>query len=95
MPTLTGTESVLSAALFAAIQTKLTTATGQPMEKAPYLQAVCDAIAQVLIPHLVTNIQVNPGQTVTGTTGPTALPLAPTPIGPPGLASTSTPGTIS
>ena len=93
MATLTGTEAVLSAALVVAITTKLTGATGQPMLEPTYLKAFCDAISEVLIPHLVANVQVNPGQIVTGATGPTAVPPLPTPI--PGTAATSSPGTIS
>ena len=93
MPVLTGTESALSALLFSNIEAKLTGATGKPMLEPTYLKALCDAISESLIPHLVANIQVNPGQIVTGATGPTNIPTLPTPI--PGTAATSTPGTIT
>jgi hypothetical protein len=64
------------------------------LAKPAYLKAVCDGIANALIPHLVTNIQVNSGQTVGGATGPTSIPGTPTPILPAGCATFGN-GTIS
>jgi hypothetical protein len=93
MPTLTGTNAALAASMKTMIEAKLTAATGEPMLAPTFLQAFCEGVADALIPHLVANTQVNPGQVVTGVTGPTAAPGTPTPI--PGSAATSTPGTIS
>lgn len=93
---ITGTESELASLLHANIRAKMTAATGYQILKEEWLQAFCEAVAESIIPHLVSNVQVNPGQTTnsTGATGPTAAPGSPTPI--PALPGTvTTPGDIS
>ena len=53
---LTGTESVYSAALRAAL---LADAANTKAVDGPALTALCNAIANTIIPHLVANVQVN------------------------------------
>lgn len=61
---LTGTEALLASELHDAIKTKLEGATGYTILEDAWLQAFCEAVANALIPHLVTNTQVNTGQLV-------------------------------
>jgi hypothetical protein len=93
---ISGTEAQLASALHAAIEAKMTSVTGYQILRPEWLQAFCEAVAETIIPHLVNNVQVNPGQTTnsSGATGPTASPGSPTPI--PALPGTvTTPGDIS
>ena len=66
---LTGTDVALANKLKAAIEAKLTESIGQPMVNPLFLQALCDGIAETLVPWLVQNVQVMPGQSVTGAAG--------------------------
>ena len=62
---ITGQESELSSQLQSAIRTAFETeygAAGAP----DYLDALCNGIANAIIPFLVNNVQVNPGQVVPG-----------------------------
>lgn len=61
---LTGTEALLASELHASIKAKMTTATGYQILREDWLQAFCEAVADVIIPHLVTNTQVDVGQLV-------------------------------
>lgn len=93
---ITGQESVLKAALISAIRTAVQTKAGTTIKEPEYIDAVSEGIANAIIPFLVANIQVNPGQVTlsAGITGPTAPPGSPTPI--PALpGAVTTPGTIS
>jgi len=92
---LTGTESILKQELHDNILAKMQAAGIGPIVKGEYLLAFCEAVAQTMIAHLVSNTQVNPGQVtassgVTGS-GPPGGPL-PVPVLP---GATTTPGTIS
>lgn len=63
---ITGTESILSANWQAQIKTNLEAAVGETFLESTFLEAVCDALADILIPHLVNNITVkNAGETTT------------------------------
>ena len=69
---LTGTDQMLAGKMKSAIQSKLTAKTGKPFEKDEFLQAICEAIAEVLVPHLTSMIMVAPGIPVATVGGPTA-----------------------
>lgn len=88
---ITGQESALASALTSAIITSLENKFGGPIRDPEYVDALCAGIANALIPFLVANTEVNPGQDVPGT-GLTA-PLGGGSIT--GIAVVSTPGTIS
>jgi len=76
---LTGTELALASSMATAIEAKMSAALGVPPNKAEWLQALCAGIAESLIPHLVSNTVVVPGNAVlagpyTGTvTAPTTI----------------------
>ena len=61
---ITGTEAALASALHASIKTKMEAVTGYQVIREDWLQAFCEAVSNVIIPHLVANTQVNTGQDV-------------------------------
>jgi len=62
---ISGTEAALASALHAAIKAKITGVTGYQIVHEDWLQAFCEAVSETIIPHLVSNTQVNTGQHVT------------------------------
>jgi len=64
---LTGTEAALSSSLQSLITAKLTSATSEPMLAPTYLAAICDGIAEAIIPHIVANTVVVTPDTINGT----------------------------
>lgn len=93
---ITGQESTLAGQLHDAIKSAIEAAFGGEVRNPEYILALSTGISNAIIPFLVSNVQLNPGQTTlsTGVTGPTAAPGAPTPI-PALTGSVTTPGTIS
>lgn len=88
---LAGTEAILAAAMQGAIESEIASSCGASPVAPNCIDGLSSGIAISLIPHLVSNIQVNPGQTVTGVTG-VGTPGGPLPI----IAQpVTTPGTIS
>ena len=88
---LTGTDAELAASMKAAIEAKMTAALGVSPNEAPWLLALCEGIAESLIPHLVSNIQVEAGQNVA--LGSTVCAAPGAPLG--GVALTDTPTVIT
>lgn len=81
---LTGTDSVLAGKLKSSIQSKLEAKLGKSTEKQEFLQAICEGIAEVLVPHLVSMIMVAPGIPVATAGGPASQ-----------VGATTGPGTIT
>jgi hypothetical protein len=61
---ITGTESVLKQLLHDNIKTELQGVGAGTILRDDWLEAFCKAVAESIIPHLVANVEVNPGQTV-------------------------------
>lgn len=77
---ITGLEDTLKAQLISAIQAGIAAECGYSVMTPNCINGLAKGIADAIIPFLVNNIQVNPGQHVTTTTGD---------------GSTDGPGTIS
>ena len=65
---ITGQETTLASALTSAIKTAIEAQSGQTIQSPEYIEGLCTGIANALIPFLVANTTVNPGQagTVSG-----------------------------
>lgn len=83
---LTGTEAVLESSLIAAIQAGITANCGAAPMSPNCITGLAQGIANAMVPHMVSNVQVDPGQTTA---------VAPHPIGGAAVGTVSTPGTIS
>lgn len=55
----TGTETALASLLHANIKARLQAATGYQVVRDDWLQEFCMAVAESVIPHFVSNVQVN------------------------------------
>ena len=88
---ITGQESTLAAALTTEIKAAVSAQFGGPIGTPEYIEAVSMGIANALIPFLVANTQVDPGQVVPGA----GLVDSVTSAAITGATATSTPGTIS
>ncbi len=87
---LTGSEAVLKSSLIAAIQAGILADCGASPIAPNCINGLSQGIADAIIPHLTSNVQVDPGQT----TIVTVLPHVPGGAAA-GTGSVSTPGTIS
>lgn len=61
---ITGQESALASALTTAITAAVEAKYGMPIQNPEYIDAVSQGIANALIPFLVSNVQVDVGQSV-------------------------------
>lgn len=68
---ITGKESLLKSLLMAAIKSAVEAKSGTPTAEPEYIDALSEGIANAIIPFLVTNTQVDPGQSV-NVTSPTS-----------------------
>jgi hypothetical protein len=86
---ITGMESTLKSQLVAAIQAGIAAECGYAVMTPNCINGLAKGIADAIIPFLVANIQVNPGQAVTGvvTTGAGAGGAV--------VGASSAPGTIT
>jgi hypothetical protein len=87
---ISGNESLLASQLTSAITAAVEAKYGKPIGNPEYIDALSAGIANALIPFLVSNTEVNPGQTVPGTGLIDSVHGSVT-----GSTATSTPGTIS
>lgn len=86
---ITGLESTLASELTSAITAAVEAKYGHPIRDPEYIDALSAGIANALIPFLVINTEVNPGQVVPA--GSLEAPDGAVT----GSTATSTPGTIS
>lgn len=70
---LTGTDPLLATKMFNSVKSKLEAKLGQSAIQADMLQAICEAISEIIVPHLVSNITllVTPGIPVLTVGSPT------------------------
>jgi hypothetical protein len=61
---ITGQESTLASAMTSAIKAAVEAQSGQTTQSPEYIEALCTGIANALIPFLVLNTEVDPGQSV-------------------------------
>lgn len=61
---ITGLETTLKSQLISAITAAVEAKFGGPVRPPEYIDALSEGIANAIVPFLVTNVQVNPGQTV-------------------------------
>jgi len=87
---ITGQEGALKAALIAAIQAGIAAECGYVVTTPNCIDGLAKGIADALIPFLVANVEVNPGQVVPGSGLIDSVSGSVT-----GATATSTPGTIS
>lgn len=86
---ISGNEGLLTSELISSITAAVEAKYGHPIRDPEYIDALSAGIANAIIPFLVSNTEVNPGQVVPGA-GLESPDGAVT-----GASATSTPGTIS
>ena len=84
---LTGTETTLTASLQASIEAEIASLCGSAPVDPNCIEGLASGIAKAIIPHLVSNIQVNAGQAV-------VIPVTSVPPAP-SAGAVTTPGSIT